>query len=126
MNTAGPSAIQQAMTRNPHCLDRSRSRAGRPSTGSCVPRLPFGRHDVSLDTLRSALLEAALERNGTPSLIPWIRSAAHEAAAIAWLHPFPLLVFPTLFEEKLTAAHKHHHQQNLIRSRTEEWLTLAF
>ncbi|MEY2786950.1 MAG: hypothetical protein RLZZ34_93 [Verrucomicrobiota bacterium] len=71
-------------------------------------------------------MNAALDRNRTPSLVPWIRGAAHEAAAIAWLHPFPLLVFPGLFEEKLTAARRHHHQQNLIRSRTEEWLQLAF
>jgi hypothetical protein len=31
-----------------------------------------------------------------------------------------------LFEEKLTAVRRHHHQQNVIRSRTEEWLQLAF
>ena len=72
------------------------------------------------------MMNAALDRNRTPSLVPWIRGAAHEAAAIAWLHPFPLLVFPVLFEEKLTAVRRHHHQQNVIRSRTEEWLQLAF
>lgn len=113
------------MTRNPFDLDRPRPRAARHSLSSCPPRLSPPRRNVSLDSLRADLLEAALERNGTPSLVPWVWSAAHEAAAIAWLHPFPLLVFPTLFDEKLTAARKHHHQQNLIRSRTEEWLTLA-
>jgi hypothetical protein len=58
-------------------------------------------------------MNAALDRNRTPSLIPWIRGAAHEATAIAWLHPFPLLVFPGLFEEKLTAVRRHHHQQQI-------------
>ena len=70
-------------------------------------------------------MNAALEQNRTPSLVPWIRGAALEAAALAWLQPFPLLVLPGLFEEKLAAARRHHYQQNLIRSRTEEWVQLA-
>jgi hypothetical protein len=78
-----------------------------------------------LDVLHDRLLAAALRRNATPSLVPGIRRAAQEAAAIAWLQPFPLLAFPGLFEEALHAARRRHHRQNLIRSRSEEWLGLA-
>lgn len=78
-----------------------------------------------LDHLRDRLLAAALQRNATPSLVPAIRQAAHEAAAIAWLQPFPLLVLPGIFEEKLIATRRRHHQQNLILSRSGEWLGLA-
>jgi len=53
------------------------------------------------------------------------RSRLGAAGAIAWLQPFPLLAFPGLFEEKLHAARRRHHRQNVIRSRSEEWLELA-
>jgi hypothetical protein len=33
-----------------------------------------------------------------------LRRAANEAAALAWVTPYPLLVYPVLFEEKARAA----------------------
>lgn len=119
---------RQSPTRSPgtsaSLLRAPRSPASRQTHAS--PSDP--RHGVSypaLDRLERSLLEAALRRNITPSFMPAIRHAAQEAAAIAWTQPFPVLVFPALFEEKLANARRRHHHQNLIRSRSEEWLDLA-
>jgi hypothetical protein len=84
------------------------------------PPAPFrGTDENELERLKSRLLRATLENVASPSLIPFIRRAANEAAALAWLEPHPLLVFPALFEEKTAAARKQHHKQNLIRSRSQ-------
>ena len=37
----------------------------------------------------------------------------------------PLLVFPSLFEEKVGAARKRHFRQGLVRSRTQELMEAA-
>jgi len=95
------------------------------SATNALRNAPAADGPLGLDLLHDRLLAAALRRNATPSLVPVIRQAAQESAAIAWLQPFPLLAFPGLFEEKLHAARRRHHRQNVIRSRSEEWLELA-
>lgn len=109
----------------------SRGLAGRPDyTDRFVwhadPPAPFrGTDENELERLKGRLLRATLENVASPSLIPFIRRAANEAAALAWLEPHPLLVFPTLFEEKTSAARKQHHKQNLIRSRSQVLVEVA-
>jgi hypothetical protein len=51
-----------------------------------------------------------------------LRRAANEAAAIAWMTPFPLLFFPALFEEKTAAARRQAAQQQKVRARSNEIL----
>ncbi len=75
--------------------------------------------EAELERLKSQQLRVALATVATPALVPDLRRAANEAAALAWLEPFPLLVFPTLFQEKAQAAQRRVYRQNLIRARTE-------
>jgi hypothetical protein len=55
-----------------------------------------------------------------------LRRAANEAAAVAWLTPYPFLVFPILFEEKAQSAKARAVRQEQVRRRsrslTEELL----
>ncbi len=46
-------------------------------------------------------------------------TAAHEAAALAWVTPFPLLVFPVLFHEKAEAALVRAERQQDVRERSK-------
>ena len=90
------------------------------------PPAPFrGIDESELERLKNRLLRSILESNTTPSQIPALRRAANEAAAIAWLEPHPLLVFPVLFEEKALAARKRNHRQGLIHSRSQLWMEAA-
>ena len=78
-----------------------------------------------LERLKNRLLRQALAGVVTPALTAPIRRAANEAAALAWLEPHPLLVFTTLFEEKVAAAKRRAHKQALIRARSEGMLAAA-
>ena len=53
-----------------------------------------------------------------------MRSAANEAAALAWVTPYPLLVFPTLFEEKAAFAVKLAEKQEEVLDRSRELLAV--
>jgi hypothetical protein len=78
--------------------------------------------DTDLEALKTRLLQQALGNSVTTTLAKPLRRAANEAAAIAWLEPLPLLVFPTLFEEKVRSARKQALRQELVQARSSEWL----
>jgi hypothetical protein len=66
------------------------------------------------ERLKNQLLVRQLAEVPTPELIPPLRRAANEAAALAWVTQFPLLVFPVLFEEKTaTAVHQAARQARI-------------
>ncbi len=46
-----------------------------------------------------------------------LRRAANEAAALAWSHPFPLLVLPELFAEKVAETTQHLARQEKISAK---------
>lgn len=50
----------------------------------------------------------------------FIRRAANDAAALAWDTHFPLLFFPTLFEEKARASLAQLRMQASVRRRSLE------
>ena len=52
------------------------------------------------------------------------RHAANEAAALAWVTAYPLLVFPALFEEKAREAEDQLERQEQIRQRSREMLAI--
>jgi hypothetical protein len=56
------------------------------------------------DGLKSRLIARQLDELKRPDLNPTVRRAANEAAELARITFYPLLVFPALFEEKVTAA----------------------
>jgi hypothetical protein len=44
-----------------------------------------------------------------------LRQAANDAAAVAWTAPYPLLVLPELFREKVAAARRYGAKQASLR-----------
>lgn len=87
------------------------------------PPAPFRRTDEGdLERLKNRLLRPLLAAATQTDLILQLRRAANEAAALAWLEPHPLLVFPVLFEEKAAGARRRHHRQGLVRSRSQLWM----
>ena len=66
------------------------------------------------ERLKKQLLIRQLAEVQTPELIPPLRRAADEAAALAWVTQFPLLVFPMLFEEKTAIAVRQAERQARI------------
>jgi hypothetical protein len=57
------------------------------------------RAHTDLAQLKLKLLQSALETTANARLFKRLCGAAHRAADLAWATPYPLLVFPCLFEE---------------------------
>ena len=99
-----------------------------PETGfevKPVPPAPFrARQEVELERLRTRLLSEWLETRWGPQPDDQLRWAANEAAALAWVTRYPLLVFPTLFEEKAEAALLQAGRQEQVRQRSRELLAV--
>jgi hypothetical protein len=70
-----------------------------------VPLAPFRiAQEARFEQLKSRLLGEKLEDLADPQLNSHVRRAANEAAALAWITAYPLLVFPGLFDEKTRAT----------------------
>jgi hypothetical protein len=69
--------------------------------------------------LKDELLERVLGETETLELHPRFKRAANEAAGIAWMTEFPLLVFPTLFDELARRERTRQSRQQQIRAETE-------
>ena len=76
------------------------------------------------ERLKNRLLAARLQTVSEPDLGSRVRRAANEAAALAWVTPYPLLVFPVLFEEKTEAARHQAARQESVRRRSQELLAV--
>lgn len=88
--------------------------------------VPFrGAAETELDQLKNRLLARELARTATLEQNVGLRRAANDAVALVWLTPYPLLLFPALFEEKARAARIKTGRQALIRERSNELLALA-
>jgi hypothetical protein len=70
--------------------------------------------------LKNQLLRNWLAKLTEPGRNSQVRSAANEAAALAWITPYPLLLFPELFEEKANAALARAVRQQEILRQTKE------
>ncbi len=90
-----------------------------------VPPAPFPAvEENGLELLKNRLLRDALYELGDARFNGYVRRAANEAAALAWVTPFPLLVFPTLFAEKTETALNQAERQISVRRRSLELLTV--
>ena len=88
-----------------------------------APVAPFRvTEETELERLKNRLLRNELANATELELNARLRRAANEAAALAWVTAVPLLVFPTLFEEKARAAHRQTERQVVIRERSRELL----
>jgi hypothetical protein len=90
-----------------------------------VPAAPFRAvQENRFERLKTILLDERLEELLDPAFNTYVRNAANEAAALAWVTPYPLLVFPGLFEEKADSAVKLAEKQEEVLERSRELLTV--
>ncbi len=90
-----------------------------------IPAAPYrALQESRFENLKADLLSARLEQVWEPELTSQVRRAANEAAALAWLTPYPLLMFPELFEEKTEAALAVAERQRQVRYRTRDLLAV--
>jgi len=87
-----------------------------------APPAPFKGGETALEALKNELLDERLAAAPEPGLARYLSHAASEAAALAWVTPYPLLVFPVLFEEKSEAALARFARQAQIRQHSQEFL----
>jgi hypothetical protein len=78
--------------------------------------------ETELERLKYRLLRERLGETTETELNVRLRRAANEAAALAWVTRFPLLVFPALFDEIARTAHLQARRQAYIRERSRELL----
>ncbi len=85
-----------------------------------VPAAPFrGAVENQLDEFKSRLLKSMALDPSRAELLTRYQFAATEAATLAWMTPYPLLVLPVLLEEKIATAQMRAERQKAIRSKTE-------
>jgi hypothetical protein len=86
-----------------------------------VPATPFrATLESEFERLKNRLLAETLDEAEQPELNVPLRRAANEAAALAWVTRYPLLVFPALFEEKTAAAVHQAQRQARIYAASRE------
>src|SRR5688500_2335419 len=88
-----------------------------------VAAVPFrGTQETELEQLKNRLLRQALDAIVEAQFYAPLRRAANEAAAAAWMTPFPLLFLPTLFEEKALSALRQFERAQSVRVRSRRLL----
>jgi len=80
--------------------------------------------EAELERLKARSLSEWLETRQDPQFGDQLRRAADEAAALAWVTRYPLLVFPALFEEKAAVALLRAERQEQVRQRSRELLAV--
>jgi len=84
-----------------------------------APAAPFRAvQESGFERLKNRLLNEHLGKAWEPLQASGIRRAAHEAEALAWITPYPLLVFPALFDEKADAARQRAQHQAAVYRRS--------
>jgi hypothetical protein len=81
-------------------------------------------YETAFERLKQELLEERLGEVWKAEQNSWVRRAANEAAALAWVTPYPLLVFPGLFEEKANAALVYAERQEQVRGASHDLLAV--
>ena len=90
-----------------------------------APPAPFRAEQINrFERLKDELLVERLESVWEPELNSHVRRAANEAAALAWVTRYPLLLFPVLFDEKAEAALARAARQEEILARSRELLAV--
>src|SRR5258708_4299861 len=80
-----------------------------------APPAPFrATQQTEFEKLKDELLSERLGESLEPEFNSRLRRAANEAAALAWVTCYPLLVFPTLFEEKAATALAREERQERV------------
>jgi hypothetical protein len=91
-----------------------------------VEAIPFrAAQTTELEQLKNLLLQERLRQVTDPAQNALLRRAANDAAALAWLTPFPLLLFPALLDEKARAAQVQGKRQARVRRRSQNLMLRA-
>jgi hypothetical protein len=89
-----------------------------------APAAPFrATRETDFERLKTRLLKERLDGAPSELNVP-LRRAANEAAALAWVTFYPLLVFPVLFEEKTAVALRQAQRQARIYAHSRELLAV--
>ncbi len=80
--------------------------------------------DAELERLKNQLLQERRGEAWDSRLRGALFRAANDAAAMAWVTPYPLLVFPVLFDEKAAVALQQAQRQTHVRARSRELLAV--
>lgn len=80
--------------------------------------VPWAAIESELERLKTRSVRKALNATVSADAEGFIRRAANDAAALAWETHFPLLFFPTLFEEKACAGLAQMRMQASVRRRS--------
>jgi len=84
-----------------------------------VKPVPFrATQTTALEDLKERLLRGLLANVQDPEQNALLRRAANDAAALVWLSPFALLLFPALLEERVRAALRQGRRQARVRRRS--------
>ena len=70
--------------------------------------------EAQLEELKERLLRGFMDNVANTALARELRWAANEAAALAWYTACPILILPTLLEEKVRAALRKWEKQEQI------------
>jgi hypothetical protein len=90
-----------------------------------APPAPFrATQETGLEQLKARLLSPWLNDLTEPELSACVRRAANEAAALAWVTSYPLLMFPALFEEKARTVMLQAKRQANVRQRSRQLLAV--
>lgn len=80
--------------------------------------------NAELESLKQKLLQDVLAMSPVTAHRA-IRRAAEEAASLAWLTPYPLLILPELLKEKAHLARQQAAKQQSVFERSQTILALA-
>jgi hypothetical protein len=80
---------------------------------------------AALERLKQKLLRDQLARMMDSTGGELLSRAATEAAAVASLTKYPLLVLPELLNEKTEAARRYLARQAAVREKSRAWMALA-
>jgi len=107
---------------DPNAADQPLGQSSKPIPQPAIRRQEL-RHqtDSGLERLREGLLAQTLDQVQSTSLVRPLRRASQEAAALAWMEEFPLLVFPCLFQEKVEATRRRVQRQLWIEAQTSDF-----
>jgi len=79
-----------------------------------------GAPEVELDRLKNRLVLQLLKEPSFATLQVPLHKTATEAATLAWMTPYPLLVLPILLEEKAQSLRLQYEKQETVRRRSIE------
>ena len=83
------------------------------------PRFERRELETRFADMKDELLNELLEETETLDLHPRFKQAANEAAGLAWMTEFPLLVYPELFGEIAKRERVNQHRQRQILAKTD-------